>query len=106
MRSIMLEYDDPAKQIAILETGWTTDPIHPDYAWFAVNEQQQAEYLAAAYQWARNHWRPWIGIMNTIYMADPDWTSDKEEYWWAINVPTRWEPELRPAYYSLMKMDK
>ena len=106
MRAIMLEYDDPAKQIAILETGWTTDPIHSEYKWFAVNENQQAEYLAGAYRWASSHWRPWIGIMNTIYMADPDWTSDKEEYWWAISLPNLWEPELRPAYYALKSLEK
>ena len=106
MRAIMIEYDDPAKQIAILETGWTTDPINPEYLWFAVDEQQKAAYLAAAYQWARANWQPWIGIMNTIYMADPDWTSDKEEYWWAINLPTIQEPQLRPAYYTLKAMEK
>ena len=106
MRAIMEEYDDTAKQIAILEMGWTTDPIHDEYRWFAVDEETQAEYLVAAYEWAQENWQPWIGIMNMIYLADPDWTEDREEYWWAITFPGWPEPELRPAYYALQAMEK
>lgn len=106
IREIMVRNGDADKQIAILEMGWTTDPLHPQYSWFAVSETQQAEYLVGAYNWAKAHWRPWIGLMNTIYIADPFWTPDDEQYWWAITRPSYPEPDLRPAYYALQKMQK
>ncbi len=107
MRGIMVAEGDAAKQVALLEVGWTTDTIHPDYAWHAVTEQQQADYLVGAYQWAALHWRPWVGLMTTIYIADISWTPDNEEYWWAINVAgydNAWQG--RPAYYALAVMER
>jgi len=101
IRQIMVDYGKEDKQIAITEMGWTLDKVHPDYNWFAVSEHQQAEYLAGAYWWARLHWQPWIGIMTTIYLADPAWTPDNEEYWWALNVPSYPEPILRPSFNAL-----
>ncbi|MBI3360783.1 MAG: hypothetical protein HY023_06695 [Chloroflexi bacterium] len=106
IRAIMTRNGDADKQIAVLEMGWTTDPIHPDYAWFAVTEQQQADYLAGAYRWAREHWTPWIGIMTTIYIADPEWTQNTEQYWWAITLPDYPETRMRPAYWALKRMQK
>src|SRR5574341_439388 len=104
MRQIMLEYGDGHKQVAILEMGWTTDTIHPQYSWFHVTEEKQAEYLAGAYWWAYLHWRPWIGIMTTIYIPDPYWTPDNEAYWWSITRPTYPETEVLPAYEALRSL--
>lgn len=101
MREIMVEYGDGAKQVAILEMGWTLDPVHKEYSWFRVTEQQQAEYLAGAYWWARLNWQPWIGIMTTIYIADPYWTPEDEKFWWSINIPTWPQTTVRPAYEAL-----
>ncbi len=101
IRRIMLEYGDGQKQIAVTEMGWTLDKTHPDYSWFAVTEDQQGEYLAGAYWWARLNWQPWIGIMATIYLADPQWTPDNEQYWWAITVPGYPQPAIRQAYRDL-----
>ncbi len=101
IRRIMLEYDDGQKQIAILEMGWTLDPVNEAYSWFAVTEEQQAEYLYDAYWWARRHWQPWIGIMTTIYLSDPYWTPENEEYWWSIMLPDWPETKTRPAYDAL-----
>ncbi len=101
LRKIMIQNGDAARQMAILEMGWTTDQIHPEYAWFAVSEEQQSEYLVAAYRYAAEHWRPWVGLMVTIYFADPAWTPDNEEWWWAI------DPSVgRPAYGDLANMEK
>jgi len=105
MRAIMVAEGDAAKQVALLEVGWTTDPIHPAYSWHAVSEQQQADYLVGAYRYAAQHWRPWLGLMVTIYIADIEWTPDDEQYWWAINVAGYdggWQG--RPAYYALAVM--
>ncbi|WP_119068738.1 beta-galactosidase [Aggregatilinea lenta] len=106
MRAIMVDEGDAAKQVAILEMGWTTDSVHPDYAWHAVTEQQQADYLVGAYQWAAEHWRPWVGLMTTIYLSDFDWTPDDEEYWWAIDLPSFPPKTYRPAFIALANMEK
>jgi len=106
IRAIMVEQGDAAKQMALLEVGWTLDP-RPDvvWGWHAVSEEQQAAYLVGAYRWAAEHWRPWVGLMVTIYMADMDWTEDDEQYWWALNTPG-YPPEYRQAYFDLANMEK
>jgi polysaccharide biosynthesis protein PslG len=88
MRRIMVANNDAQRQMAILEMGWTVaDERHPEYAWFAVSEEEQAEQLAKAYAYAAEHWRPWMGLMVTIYLADPSWTEDDEELFFAITLP-------------------
>jgi hypothetical protein len=106
IRAIMEKYGDADKQLAILEFGWTTDPLHPEYAWHAVTEEQQAAYLVRAYQYAYEHWSPWISIMSALTLADPEWTPDDEQYWWAISYPDWPENKLRPAYDALKAMPK
>jgi len=107
MRAIMVERGDAAKQVALLEVGWTTDPREDsDYAWHSVTEQKQAEYLVGAYRWAAEHWRPWVGLMVTIYMADVNWTPDDEQYWWAIDLPGFPPKQTRQAYIDLANMEK
>ncbi len=91
LRRIMVKNGDSARQVAILELGWTTDPgTNPDYAWFAVTPEQQARNMVAAYQYAAEHWRPWVGLMSSIYLPDPSWTPDREEYWWSITRGDGW----------------
>lgn len=106
IRAIMQKYHDDRKQIGIMEFGWTTDPIHPEYAWHAVTEQQQADYLVRAYQYAYNHWSPWISIMAVLSLPDPYWTTADEQYWWAITYPDWPENKVRPAYAALKAMPK
>jgi polysaccharide biosynthesis protein PslG len=103
LRKIMIANGDAARQMAILEVGWTRDTVNPSYSWFAVNEKTQARHLVAAYQYAADHWRPWVGLMSTIYMADSAWTPKDEEYYWSIISPEGWQ--LRP-YISLANMAK
>jgi len=106
MREIMLRYDDGDKQVAVLEMGWTTDPVHPGYAWFAVTEEQKADYLVRAFRYAKEHWSPWIGLMTVISVADPRWTEEDEQYWWAITEPDWPQTRVRPAYEALREMEK
>jgi len=75
----MVANGDGRKQVAVLELGWTTDKVNPDYAWHAVDEATQADYLVRAYQYAAEHWRPWMGLMTTIYIADWEWTPENEQ---------------------------
>lgn len=103
IRRIMIRNGDAARQIALLEVGWTTDPIDPNYQWFAVDEATQAEYLVRAYEYAAFNWTPWVGLMSMIYIADPDWTEANEQYWWSITTPSGY---TRPAYIDLANMAK
>ena len=105
LRRIMVANGDAARQAALLEVGWTTDVEgnNTDYSWYAVDEETQAQYLVEAYQYAADHWRPWVGLMSAIYLAPPDWTEDDEEYWWSIMMPNG---RARPAYKELANMAK
>ncbi|MFQ3568251.1 MAG: hypothetical protein SNJ59_14785 [Aggregatilineales bacterium] len=103
LRRIMVANGDAARQMALLETGYTIDPIHPEFAWFAVDEAGQARNLVAAYEWAAFHWRPWVGLMSAIYIADTTWAENDEQYWWAITTPAGY---TRQAYIDLANMAK
>ena len=104
IRDIMVANGDAEKQIAILEMGWTLDQVNPDYAWFAVDESTQADYLVRAYQYAADHWQPWIGLMTTIYIPDYDWTAEEnEQWWWSIVLP---DGTPREAFHALRDMAK
>lgn len=103
LRKIMIQQGDAARQMAILEFGYTTDTNNPDYSWFAVNEEEQAQHIIDAYVYAAEHWRPWVGLMNLIYMPNPEWTAADEEWWWAIATP---DGRLRPAFFALAEMDR
>lgn len=103
LQAIAARHGDGNRRVAILEMGWTSDPVNPNYAWHAVTEQQKADYLVRAYRWAYENWRPWIGVMTTIYMCNADWTEQDEQYWWCVNNP---DGTPRPAYDALKAMPK
>jgi hypothetical protein len=106
IRKLMVANGDGDKQIAITEMGWTSDEVHNDYRWYAVTEQQKADYLVRAYQYAKTHWQPWIGLMSAIYICNPEWKESNEEYWWAITRPGIPKAQLLPAYLALQQMPK
>jgi hypothetical protein len=87
LRQIQVAAGDANRQIWLLEFGWTADKIHPDYAWFAVSEEKKADNIIKAFQYARQNWAPWIGVMTLWTLADPTWNKQREEYWWAIDEP-------------------
>lgn len=111
IRRIMEKYGDTAKQIALLEFGWTYDKVNPAYKWHGadagIDEFVQADYLKRAYQYAAANWQPWIGLMNLITMPNLDWLNDgnaqdEEQYWWAIMEPSPIDQKYwRPAYIVL-----
>jgi hypothetical protein len=106
IRKIMERHGDKDKQIALLEFGWTVDTVNPAYSWHAVTEEQQADYLVRAYQYAKKNWSPWIGPMMALSMANPFYTPEDEQYWWAITYPDYPETRVRPAYNALKQMPK
>jgi hypothetical protein len=104
LREIMVKNGDAARQMAILEVGYTTDQTNPVYSWFAVTEEEQADMMVRAYRYAAENWRPWVGLMSTIYIANPNWTQENEEFWWAIDQPRTWV--TRPVFAALTQMEK
>ncbi len=111
IRKIMQANGDSAKRMAILEFGWTSDPVNPDYYWHGagagIDEFVKADYLRRAYVYAEENWQPWIGLMSALTMPNLDWLEDgdpfdEEQYWWAILEPSQIdELRLRPAYVEL-----
>ena len=95
LRQIQVTAGDANRQIWLLEFGWTADPIHPNYSWFAVSEDQKAANIVKAYQYAKKNWTPWIGVMTLWTLSDPQWSPKDEEYWWAITNP---DGTARPAF--------
>ena len=104
LRKIMLRHGDAARQMAILEFGYTTDQVNPDYQWFSVTEDKQAEYIVGAYEYAIANWRPWVGLMSLIYLPDASWQPEDEEYWWSLIEPDTGRP--RRAYIDVANMRK
>jgi hypothetical protein len=99
VHDLMVQHGDTSKQMAILEMGWTTD-ARPgsQYAWFAVDRDQQAKNLVGAFNCARERWQPWMAFMTVIYIPDPSWKQQQEQYWWSITNP---DGTPRPAYTAL-----
>jgi hypothetical protein len=100
LRDVMVKNGDAAKRVWLLEFGWTADKIHPNYAWYAVSEDKKAANIIQALQYARQNWQPWIGVMTLWTLPDPGWTTDREEYWWAI---TNADGTPRAAYTNLLQ---
>jgi polysaccharide biosynthesis protein PslG len=107
LHEVMVDNGDTGKQVVVLEFGWTMDPrANSPYHWHAVTEQQQAAYLVGAYQYAKQNWQPWIGIMSLIYMPNIDWTQDDEQYWWSIAIPNYPQLYSYQSYRDLKAMPK
>ena len=99
LHAIMVRQGDSAKQMSVMEMGATTDQRPTSaYNWFALDREQQASRLVAAFQCAHQNWHPWMGAMTVIYIPDPHWTQQDEQYWWSITNP---DGTPRPAYTSL-----
>jgi hypothetical protein len=98
LRQLMVEHGDATKQVWLTEWGWTSDTVHQAFAWFAVSEDKKADNLVQAFKYARENWSTWIGVMSVWTLPDPSWTSNDEEYWWAIANP---DGTPRPAYLRI-----
>jgi polysaccharide biosynthesis protein PslG len=100
LRDVMVKNGDADKRVWLLEFGWTSDAVHPNYSWFAVSEDKKAANIVKALQYASQKWQPWIGVMTLWTLPDPGWTPDREEYWWAI---TNADGSPRAAYTALLQ---
>ena len=105
VRKLMERYGDQDKRVTILEFGWTTDnrPDSP-YYWHGaagIDELTQGCYLLGALKYAKDNWRPWIGLMSMIYMPDVKWTKNDEQYYWSIIGPGYPDLYLRAPYVMI-----
>jgi hypothetical protein len=98
LRDVQVKNGDGDRQIWLLEFGWTSDSVHPQYRWFAVSETKKAQNIVSAFLYARQHWSPWIGVMSLWNLPDPNWTPDDEQFWWGITTP---DGTPREAYTRL-----
>jgi hypothetical protein len=103
LRKIMIAYGDAGRQMAILEMGFTTDPVNEAYRWFAVDEETRRDYILRAYDYIALHWRPWVGLVTAIYMQKPGWNQQDEEYWFSLSTFDRFHS---PAFMAMMGMPK
>jgi hypothetical protein len=99
LREIMVANADADKQVWLMEFGWTTNPVHPEYSWYRTTDEKKAELIVQSFKFAQQSWSPWIGVMVLWNIADPAWTSDEEQYWWSISNP---DGTTRPAYERLL----
>ncbi|MEJ2748209.1 MAG: hypothetical protein P8183_09925 [Anaerolineae bacterium] len=86
---------DPAEAAA--------NPVYGGGRWFAFRHVEDMRAIMVANGDAAENWRPWIGLMSTIYIADYHWTEENEQWWWAIVLP---DGTPRPAYEALRDMEK
>lgn len=104
IRAVMEKFGDGAKQVWFTEFGWTTKNQAKGYEYGQFNsEEEQAKYLVAAYQLARERY-PWAGVMflwnlNFSTVSKPE----DEKTPWSI-VYADYSP--RPAYDALKAMPK
>lgn len=99
LREVMVRHGDDDRQVWLTEFGWTSDPIHPTFSWYRVDEAVKQHYVVEAFRWAYENWQPWIGVMVLWNMPAPYWTAEREEFWWSVTNP---DGTTRPAYDALL----
>jgi hypothetical protein len=100
LRQIMVKNGDSEKQVWLMEFGWTTDRINPNYSWYATDEATKSELIVKAFRFAAQNWSPWIGVMTLWTIADPWWAATDEQVWWSITNP---DGSTRPPYDRLLQ---
>ncbi|HET6316164.1 MAG TPA: hypothetical protein VFG86_06885, partial [Chloroflexota bacterium] len=51
LREVMVRNGDADRQVWLLEFGWTSDQVHPNYSWFAVSEDKKAANILKAFEY-------------------------------------------------------
>ncbi len=103
IRKVLEDAGEGGKKMWLTEFGWTTANQAPGYGYGKfVSEQQQAQYLARAFDLGKSY--PWMGVMfvwnlNFAAITRP---SD-EKYPWGV---LRGDGSPRPAYIALKEMPK
>lgn len=101
-RQVMLDNDDAGMPVWITEAGWVlhTSWNLVEHEAIAVDQAQQADYLARAYQKVQADW-PWVEAMflfNLDFSGVPWYPAAEPMRWYAILNPDR---TPRPAYTNI-----
>lgn len=102
---VMQQNGDRDKPVWITEVGWVLHSSWDlgEHAKIAVTEEQQADYLARAYEKAQQEW-PWV---KAVYLFNLDFSVAP---WYGAGEPMRWYAVInpdhtpRPAYTRLRMM--
>jgi hypothetical protein len=103
LRQIMVDNGDGNKQMWLTEFGWDSTPTPPPGYEYAkqISEEQQAQYIARAFQKGYYDY-PWMGVMMLwqLNFALPSVTAnpDDEKNGWGI---VRRDGSPRPSYYAV-----
>ncbi len=100
LREIMQENGDSAKPIWITEFGYPTEQP-PGYADRVVNEEQQAQYLAEAYNQARDE-LPYVERF-TVWNLVRDLPADDEQFGYTL---LRADGSTKPGYHAVQQLQK
>ncbi|HET8631378.1 MAG TPA: cellulase family glycosylhydrolase [Thermomicrobiales bacterium] len=119
LRALLVQHSDYKKQIWLTEFGWPScqgEPAPPGYEYCQlISEQQQADYIVRAFQYARAHWhgddpkdsfREWIGVMflwNLNYSTIPGSQPTDEKATWSLLRP---DGTPRPAFGAVQALLK
>ena len=100
VRDIMVKNGDAGKPIWISEMNWNAVPDSiPDKSYGQVTEEEQARYVALAYQRIQREW-PWLGVANLWFFKR---ATDQEagQSWYYFRMV---EPDFTPLpLYDAMK---
>jgi len=93
IRDIMVRNGDAHKPIWIAEMNWNAIPEgHPAPPVYGrVSEEQQARYLAQAFQRIQKEW-PWVGVANVWFFKRPT-DRERDQAWYYFRLV---EPDFTP----------
>jgi hypothetical protein len=102
-RKLMEEFGLSNKTMWATEFGWIVDPKEegvncdwPDLNWQKVSRQQQAEYVARAYTYAKQNW-PWMERMflwNYDFSRSPLYPEQCEQMKWFSMLDAQGQPRI------------
>jgi hypothetical protein len=95
LRAIMVAHGGGAKPVWITELGWTTDGTG-NHAWQTVSAEQQASYLAQAWQQISRQW-PWVRMV-TVWNLSQGLPAANEMAGYSLLAS---DGEPRPAYETM-----
>ncbi len=95
LREIMAAHNGNAKPVWITELGWTTDGVGA-HAWQTVSAEQQADYLARAWQHIGRTW-PWVRVATVWNLSQGLPSTDEMAGYSLLNS----DGSPKPVYHAL-----
>lgn len=100
-RDVMVRHADAGKPIWVTEMGWAAVPDDIPTVFGRVTREQQARYLADAYQRANEEW-PFVGPLFAWFLRRPDWSEQNQDWFYFGLVSPDWE--TTPAFDAVVSL--